>query len=182
MESTPKLCACGCLGEVKPERTYLPSHQNSLSTAERFWSKVNKTDTCWLWTAGMARDGYGFFWHDGKNRGAHRIAYSLANGPIPEGLLIDHACGVRSCVNPSHLRLADKSKNAENLTKIRADNTSGFRGVTFCKQNNRWRSQVSHNGKRYYGGFFEDVEEAAEASRLLRIKLFTHNVIDRSAD
>jgi len=160
---------------------YLPGHQNSASSEDRFWSKVNKTETCWLWTSPLNPDGYALFWLDGKLVSAHRLAYTMERGPIPEGSLIDHACGVRSCVNPAHLRLANRSQNAENLTKLRNDNTSGFRGVTFCKQSKKWRSQVRHKGKMYYGGVFEDPQEAGEASRQLRLGLFTHNVIDRQA-
>lgn len=71
---------------------------------ERFWAKVDKTETCWLWTAGRNRDGYGLFSSQrGGQRSAHRIAYEWERGPIPDGLQIDHLCRVTSCVNPAHL-------------------------------------------------------------------------------
>src|SRR5262245_49640461 len=77
-------------------------HMATKSIAERFWSRVNKTDTCWLWTAGvMGRTGYGGFRFDGCVRGAHRFSWQLAHGPIPGGAHVLHRCDVRLCVNPS---------------------------------------------------------------------------------
>lgn len=71
--------------------------------AGRFWEKVQKTDTCWLWKAGHNAFGYGVFkWND-KMGLAHRWSYEQAKGPIPEGLEIDHLCRVRNCVNPDHM-------------------------------------------------------------------------------
>lgn len=76
---------------------------------ERFWSKVDKQKSvasrCWVWTGGSFRDGYGQFHPYGWRRKvqAHRYAYELLVGPIPEGLTLDHLCRNRSCVNPHHL-------------------------------------------------------------------------------
>ena len=80
-----------------------PRQPKLLPLVERFWAKVNKTDTCWLWTATRNRAGYGKFFVDGKNRQSHRYAYELLTGPIPVGLQLDHLCRVRHCVNPDHL-------------------------------------------------------------------------------
>ena len=73
----------------------------------RFWRKVDKSrGSCWLWVA-STRNGYGAFnlGLDGGNRSvlAHRFAWDDLRGPIPEGLVLDHLCGVRRCVNPDHL-------------------------------------------------------------------------------
>lgn len=69
---------------------------------DRFWSKVDKTDTCWLWTAGTDKDNYGVFRADHSNWRAHRLTYEDTFGPIPDGLVIDHLCRVHNCVNPYH--------------------------------------------------------------------------------
>ena len=74
----------------------------------RFWSKVEFTDSCWLWTASRVV-GYGDFSVGSRVDGsakhvrAHRWAYGYLVGPIPEGLVIDHLCRVRHCVNPDHM-------------------------------------------------------------------------------
>ena len=84
------------------------------SVLERFFNKVNKTDTCWLWTSAKNIDGYGIFRINGKNILSHRLSYELYIGKIPEGLQIDHLCRVRDCVNPDHL---DPVTQAENIRR-----------------------------------------------------------------
>lgn len=75
-----------------------------------FWIRVNKTETCWLWTAGRHRDGYG---QTSRGKKAHRVAYEFVKGPIPEGLEIDHLCRVRLCVNPDHLEAVTHKVNMQ---------------------------------------------------------------------
>lgn len=71
---------------------------------DRFWPKVEKTPTCWVWTAGKRHGGYGQFnVGDGRNVRAHVFAYELLVGPVPEGLELDHLCRNPACVNPDHL-------------------------------------------------------------------------------
>lgn len=80
---------------------------------DRFWSKVEKTDTCWLWSA--ARDkktGYGRFKLNGKSRMAYDVAYELVKGSVPVGLELDHLCRNPPCVNPDHLEPVTRRVNA----------------------------------------------------------------------
>jgi hypothetical protein len=80
------------------------------SVRERFdakWTPEPNTG-CWLWIASGDRDGYGRFDHGA----AHRWAWMLYRGPIPEGMVLDHMCRVRSCVNPDHLRVVTPRINA----------------------------------------------------------------------
>lgn len=80
--------------------------------ADRFWDKVNKTDSCWLWTGSVNIAGYGQVRGDtGKNERAHRVAYAMLIGNIPTGLTLDHTCGVRKCVNPQHLEPVTTEEN-----------------------------------------------------------------------
>ncbi len=146
----------------------------------RFEKYVDRSGDCWLWTGG-ASEGYGMIQEDTPSRqkiGAHRVAYELANGPIPEGLVIDHICHVKLCVNPSHLRAVERKQNREHVTGPQRNNKSGFLGVVEyfpgC-----WRGQVKHLGKQYFTGRHDTPEEADVAVRALRNELFTHNDHDR---
>jgi hypothetical protein len=154
----------------------------SIPTEERFWIYTEKTDTCWNWTGGKS-EGYGMIKLSGtrKMRGAHRFSYELHYGPIPDGMVIDHICRNRSCVNPGHLQAVSNQHNAENLDVTPESNRTGHLNV--YKRNNAYGYMVivRSGGKRHYGGAHATVEEAAEAARLLRIKLKTNNLQDRPA-
>lgn len=58
---------------------------------------------CQLWIGSTSTDGYGLVSVEGRLRGAHVVSYELAKGPVPEGLVLDHLCRVRACINPDHL-------------------------------------------------------------------------------
>lgn len=90
-----------------------------LPLRERFMASVQvdaDQSGCWLWTRRLHPTGYGYFSTrrpDGKwgPRRAHRVSYELFVGPIPDGLTIDHLCGVRHCVNPQHLNAVTQREN-----------------------------------------------------------------------
>jgi uncharacterized Zn finger protein (UPF0148 family) len=85
--------------------------------AERFWKRVDKNgpDGCWLWKGTIKnRDGYGYVSLPGappRYKAAHRAAYELSKGPIPEGMVIHHKCRIRDCVNPDHLEPLSRADN-----------------------------------------------------------------------
>jgi hypothetical protein len=92
----------------------------------RFWSKVIKSDKCWTWTGAINKHtGYGTIGlgrRSGKTRGAHRVSWELAHGPIPEGLYVCHRCDNKRCVRPDHLFLGTAEDNAQDaLRKGRLD-------------------------------------------------------------
>lgn len=73
---------------------------------QRLWAKVEKTETCWLWTGYIKPSGHGQIQRGSRGEGnvnAHIAAYELLVGPLPDGYVLHHLCGVKRCVNPAHL-------------------------------------------------------------------------------
>jgi hypothetical protein len=110
-------------------------------TPEDFWTRVNVcgADECWDWLQSTRR-GYGRCWPvDGiPERVAHRIAYTLEHGPIPDGLTIDHLCRNRRCCNPAHLEAVTERENILRGTCPAAENarkTHCNRGHEFTPEN-----------------------------------------------
>lgn len=90
-------------GEAASRHKPKPEPRPRPTVQERFWTKVVKTDTCWLWTGHLNSKGYGQLNVGKRLPMAHRLSYEWAVGEIPTGLVIDHLCRVRNCVNPDHL-------------------------------------------------------------------------------
>ena len=83
---------------------------------DRFWSKVDRPSpySCWEWTAYLnPRTGYGQFTIGGTVDVAHRVAWELTHGPVPEGKELDHLCRNRACANPLHLEPVTHAVNAQ---------------------------------------------------------------------
>lgn len=112
----------------------------SIAAMERFWQKVDKTETCWLWTHGRSRKGYGQFWADGKQLQAHRWAYEQMVGPIPEGMTLDHLvdrCRNKHCVRPDHLEPVTPEENHRRWVEAQ-------RSVPTCKRGHEWTPENSY--------------------------------------
>lgn len=151
-----------------------------LSMEERFWAKVEKTETCWNWTAAKVRGGYGHFNKDGRAQCAHRVSYEMHFGPIDKSLDVDHICHNQGCVNPAHLRAATRKQNMENQRGAHARSKTGIRGVYWHKGHKRYVATVYHNKKVAYLAEFLTLEEAAESVKAKRLELYTHNDVDRA--
>lgn len=128
-------------------REYRAGNISRPTQEDRFWAKVMKTPECWPWLAGITTKGYGSFWDPATKRhvSAHRFAYELLVGAIPDGLTVDHRCHTedescrggngcphRRCVNPSHLQLVTPKENTllarTAPTAINARKTECIRG------------------------------------------------------
>lgn len=119
----------------------------------RFWAKVERhgPSDCWPWRGTVALNGYGLVHsggRDGRYSGAHRLMWTLANGPIPDGLSVLHRCDIRHCVNPNHLFLGTQSDNIRDCTlkfrhsrrKLRPIDVIEIRRA--CSQGSTQRSQA----------------------------------------
>lgn len=108
----------------------------------RFWKYVRKTETCWLWTGATSGKGYGRVWLDGRMVVAHRVAYELSVGPIPDGMELDHVrargCTSTLCVNPAHLEPVTRMVNvlrSSGFTSVNAKKTHCVHGHELSGEN-----------------------------------------------
>lgn len=82
-----------------------------------FLKRVKKTDSCWIWTGTVKKDGYGIFsMYDHPTDNAHRVSYKIFKGDIPKGMQIDHLCRFKACVNPEHLEMVTQKENMRRKT------------------------------------------------------------------
>ena len=97
---------------------------------------------CYLWQGTIDSSGYGSF----RNKRAHRIMFEVVNQEIPKGMLIDHLCNVRNCINPDHLRL---STPKENGSRERANHWNSKK--THCKRGHEYTPENTKTIIRKYG-------------------------------
>jgi hypothetical protein len=118
-------CSKACANLVRPPT------RRPMTLAE-FWSKVDTSGDCWVWTAARNRQGYGHFKRDGKWVKATRWIYEQATGPIPPGHDIRHGCDNPPCVRPSHLSTGTDLDNSRD--RVERGRARGWpKGVKRCQ-------------------------------------------------
>lgn len=127
------------------------------------YAKIDKTSTCWLWTGTLNVYGYGLAWYGKKLHMAHRLVYEHEREPIPKGMVTDHICRVRKCVNPDHIEIVTNGANVlrgvsnsavnarkkfcKNGHEFSPENTyvypNGWRGCRTCRSSKPHSKQVA---------------------------------------
>lgn len=115
--------------------------QASLPAPQRFLAKVQDGEPgCWEWAGSRDRDGYGRFKLDGRPQMAHRVAFELWRGEIPDGLQIDHLCRNPGCVNPNHLEVVTSRENT-----LRGEGPAAENGrKTHCKRGHEFTEENTY--------------------------------------
>lgn len=121
------------VGVIGKDRVNEQQGRTYIKRGSPFWSRacIGGPEECWEWIAGKSQ-GYGMF----QDRGAHRVAYELTVGPIPDGLTIDHLCRNRGCVNPRHMEIVTRAENARRGAVVRVIRKGGrpdLAARTHCK-------------------------------------------------
>ncbi len=129
--------SCGYPSEFKRKKyctkTCSNIHRPQPSAKERLWEKVDRSGDCWIWKGAISNKGYGSFRFNNKTELAHRVAWILVNGPIPDGVgdhgtCVLHSCDNPRCVNPAHLFLGTQVDNINDMVR----KGRGTMITTFC--------------------------------------------------
>lgn len=129
-----------------------------------------KRGSCLIWVGTKNQDGYGRVRVDDRLLSAHRVAYALSHGPVPDDMEVDHACFNRDCIEPSHLRLVTKSQNSQHRRGAQPNSKSGIRNVHFIR--GAWHVRLKIKQKNHTWGPYETAEDASDAAVKLRREHF----------
>lgn len=143
-----KCCSRSCSAKLSTGCESIARYWSAVPASDRFWPKVAKggPGECWEWTASVRGSGsYGQFRIGKRQVFAHRVAYELEIGPIPDGLVIDHLCRNHLCVNPAHL---EPVTGQENVLRGQSPPAQSAR-ATHCKRGHEYTDKLNASGSRY---------------------------------
>lgn len=136
---------------------------------------------CWIWQGSFFQSGYGrFFSHQIAYR-AHRVAFIIAYGTIPEDKIICHKCDNPRCVNPEHLWAGSSKENTRDMIEKgrtnrqrskHRDSASKYPGISLRRDSGKWRARIMRNYQTIWCKEFSS-EEEAYAARNIQIKAFS---------
>ena len=112
---------------------------------DRFWARVQKGEGCWRWDGSKNRYGYGFVSYGPRGAQtrvqAHRVAWTLAYGPIPDGAFVLHHCDNPPCVRPDHLFLGTQGDNMVDMAAKRRGSNQ-WKGATHCPRGHAYAEKA----------------------------------------
>lgn len=146
----------------------VPVNKARKTPEESFSARTKWSGDCLIWTGSKSPGGYGRIYFGGRGFQAHRYAWERAQGPIPEGMLVDHICWNRACVNVEHLRLATFAENA--IYQETVSSSTGYKNVYRDGDGYQVHLQWS-GGERFYKRY-KTLDEAVEAARHKRMEIY----------
>jgi hypothetical protein len=139
----------------------------------RFWAKVDRSDPdgCWPWIGHRIRKGYGIHWAFNRKTVAHRRAYELTYGSIPDGLFVCHHCDNPPCCNPDHLFVGTNSDNMQDCIR-KGRFSKGSKPKTYCKRGHLLaeHAYTPPSGRRQCRTCQRDLDRARYAAGVHRIQ------------
>lgn len=161
---------------VNPKHLLLSSRIDKHVMIPKFWSLINKSGECWLWTKSCDKDGYGKFWFNYKGIKACKMAYVLTCGEVPDGMCVLHKCDNPPCCRPDHLYLGTQADNVmDRMNRGRQRRGEAHPLTTLSDRN------VLDIRRRFIGGRGEQTNLAfiynvslGVINRIVRRKTWTH--------